>query len=489
MLWAPIALIFVCFVYAIVISWRWPIVGDASIMHYVAFLMDHGMAPYRDIIDINMPGAFTTEWLAIHLLGPGNLAWRIFDILEMLCAIGACCVIAAQWDWRAGLLGGMTLSLAHIANGAFEAGQRDWTIAVLLLLGYAFLFVALRRGEPRWMGFFAFACSAAATIKPLAAPVPLALLIFACVEVARKRGLVWRFIGWSTAGALVAVAGFFGFLAAFRATASFFKMVSGLLVFYTAIGNASYSLMARLVLGRYLTALLIGALLLAGYRKQWRERGHLLLLSGMFFGVILYFGQHKGYGQHRLTLLSFVLLYLCVQAYESLGRGWKLRSAGAAMLLLLLVYTISHWAMGIRRESFNLSMQVALERDLTQLGGPALSGKVQCLEMASGCIAELYHMRLMQPTGFISDFFLFSQHPEPAMQTLRDRLMSEMIPRPPQVIVVVASNWAGGRLAYQPTENWPQFADWLNQHYRLTADHLNFIGETERGSYRIYTLR
>ena len=42
-------------------SWRWPLVGDASLMHYVVFLMDHGASPYRDIAEMNMPGSYLAE--------------------------------------------------------------------------------------------------------------------------------------------------------------------------------------------------------------------------------------------------------------------------------------------------------------------------------------------------------------------------------------------------------------------------------------------
>jgi hypothetical protein len=35
-------------------NWHWPLVGDASLIHYICFLMDHGMAPYRDLGDRNM---------------------------------------------------------------------------------------------------------------------------------------------------------------------------------------------------------------------------------------------------------------------------------------------------------------------------------------------------------------------------------------------------------------------------------------------------
>ncbi|MDP9037668.1 MAG: hypothetical protein M3O02_00160, partial [Acidobacteriota bacterium] len=68
-------------------SWRWPLVGDASLIHYIAFLIERGWAPYRQLGDMNLPGAFLVELAAMHLFGTGALAWRLFD--GTLCALTA----------------------------------------------------------------------------------------------------------------------------------------------------------------------------------------------------------------------------------------------------------------------------------------------------------------------------------------------------------------------------------------------------------------
>jgi hypothetical protein len=39
-------------------SLHWPLLADAQVMRYANFLIDHGFAPYRDILDINMPGTY-----------------------------------------------------------------------------------------------------------------------------------------------------------------------------------------------------------------------------------------------------------------------------------------------------------------------------------------------------------------------------------------------------------------------------------------------
>ncbi len=55
---------------------HWPVVGDAPLLHYVVFLIDHGKVPYRDIVEIDMPGTYALQWAAIHWLGPGAAGWR-----------------------------------------------------------------------------------------------------------------------------------------------------------------------------------------------------------------------------------------------------------------------------------------------------------------------------------------------------------------------------------------------------------------------------
>src|SRR5258708_26275788 len=62
-------------------TWHWPLVGDAALMHYTAFLADHGMVPYRDLLEMNAPGAWVPDWLVMHTLGGGARAWRVYDPL------------------------------------------------------------------------------------------------------------------------------------------------------------------------------------------------------------------------------------------------------------------------------------------------------------------------------------------------------------------------------------------------------------------------
>ena len=58
--WRPILAVSLalCALWLIVSTWAWPFVGDASYVHYCVFLIQRGLHPCRDIVDVTLPGAY-----------------------------------------------------------------------------------------------------------------------------------------------------------------------------------------------------------------------------------------------------------------------------------------------------------------------------------------------------------------------------------------------------------------------------------------------
>ena len=50
----------------IVSSLHWPLVNDGSVLSYIVFLIDHGRAPYRDIVETSFPGTYLLSWMERH---------------------------------------------------------------------------------------------------------------------------------------------------------------------------------------------------------------------------------------------------------------------------------------------------------------------------------------------------------------------------------------------------------------------------------------
>ncbi len=483
----PPLFLLICFVLCVYWSRHWPIVHDASIMHYVVFLMDHGMAPYRDIIDINLPGAYMIQWTAVHVFGPGNAAWRVFDVLTMIIAILAACWIALPYDWRAGAVGGLGLALFHLWGGPVEVGQRDWFLMVLLLLGYACLFHALRRQQPVFLGLFAAAMGAAASIKPLAIPFPFVLLLAAWLILRRRRVEFGPYLGWALVGACLPIAASLLFLWRWHAFAAFFSILRGLTSFYTGVGNVPQSAILHMMFGRFLWAITLCGVLLCLLLKTWKRPEISLLATGIVFGAFLYFGQRKGWTYHKGTLIAFLLLWVSIQFYLALRRPGTTRVLAAAALLAFCVGAADLWARAVPTVRFDETLQFSLQHDLEALGGASLSGHVQCLEMGLGCITDLYRMRLVQSTGFISDFFVFSPDRIPALEALKARFLAQVDARPPRVMILVASDWATpNHVSYAQLDHWPELRNFLDRHYTLYKDQRLPDGSLDRHSYQIY---
>jgi hypothetical protein len=483
----PVLFLLVCFVLCAFWSWHWPLVHDASIMHYVVFLMDHGMAPYRDIIDINMPGTFMIQWLIVHICGGGPTAWRCFDIFTMLAATAAACWIALPYDWRAGAVAGFGLALFHLANGPVEVGQRDWLLMVLLLFGYAFLFHAIRTQQPWFMGLFAAATGTAASIKPLAIPFPILLMLIVWLLLRRRQGAGFGpYLRWAILGACIPILASLLFLWRWKAAGAFFTMVHGLLAFYAGVANVPQSTLMQMAFGRFLWTMIVCGLLVCVLVKSWQYYEVNLLGLGIVFGLILYLGQRKGFSYHKATLVAFLLLWLLIQFYIAVRQRGVARLFGAGSVLAFCLGAGLLWARAVPAASFDQAMLFALQQDLEGLGGPALSGRVQCLDMVSGCITDLLRMRLLQPTGFISDMFVFSRDRVPALDALKDRFLAEAHARPPRIVILVAAPETTGRVSYAQLENWPELRSFLAQDYTLYKETRLPNGSLDRHSYQLY---
>ena len=116
--------VLICLYFMVCVGWfavrtaRWKQVNDPAQLHYLCFLMDHGMAPYRDLLEINMPGIYLVNWGVMHTLGGGSAAWRVFDFGLMAIAAWAMIAIARPYDWLGGVFGATLFILFHGRDGA-----------------------------------------------------------------------------------------------------------------------------------------------------------------------------------------------------------------------------------------------------------------------------------------------------------------------------------------------------------------------------------
>lgn len=533
-------------------SWRWPLVGDASLIHYIAWLIGRGWAPYREIGDMNMPGSYLIEIAAMRLYGTGALGWRLFDFTLMAAAAASFFVIArggrhpaaasrtassacagSTDDWLAGLFAASLFLLIHGRDGLAEGGQRDLTMAVCLIVATAFLFAALRHDWAWACAAFGLFSGVALTIKPTALPLSAAQFLLA-LHVVRRRDLLafnrWRrplrHASAALAGYLVAPGVALVFLLRERALAAFFANLHGLVLYYSGLGHRPLGFLLLHSVSPLLPLVLLWVALLALHRPLPKLGGRAertpdsertepaaerpawdweraALLCGALFGLVSYVVQARGFPYYRYPLLIFLLPLMALDFTRALRthlpgplRTRAARLVAVAALAFGGFVLAPQSAVLLHRYRWQETDFIAsLQRNLESLGGPRLSGRIQCIDSISGCGNVLYRMRLEPANGLLVDFPLFGADEVPFVRQTRQRFLSALHAAPPQVLVVTSALYVDGPGDYRKLDHWPAFAGFLADDYTLQTEWSPrrtarwWSREETPAGYRIYLLR
>ncbi len=488
-----VAILLACAAVFAACTMRWPLVGDPAIMHYVAFLTAHGMAPYRQIADINLPGSFLVDSAVMHTLGGGALAWRIFDLL--LLAAATLAMMAIGRDWFAGLLAGVVFAAIHGADGIFNVGQRDFVIAVLVLAGYAALFRATRGGAAGWVLGFGLCAGAATTIKPTL--VLLGPLVLAALAMMRRRQgrsshrlMAYGWVGW-----VVPYLAMLVYLERERAVGAFYRVMTGIAAYHASLARHSVGYLVLHSVSPLVPLVVLWILLEIPEMRRAVSWERLAMLMGLACGVFSYVSQGKGYPYQRYSFIALLLLMMAMDYVAATRKaGWvrALGWAGVACLVFLAPYSV--WRAS-RYDWRYTGMVAALDDDLGRLGGPSLSGQVQCIDTVGGCYNALYDAGIVQQTGFLYDEFLFGAERSPAIAANRQAFWTSVVADPPRVVIVVEGLFPSGPPGFAKLQLWPEFDGFLAAHYALydevTPARATYWWARKDAprSYRIYVLR
>ncbi len=504
-------------------TWRWPLVGDAVSVHYLILLMAHGMTPYRQIVDAQMPGTYLVDWLVVHSFGGGRAALRVFDFSLITGAVAA--MIAIAWpvateraetwfgDRRyAAFVAGCLFGIVHGRDGIEQSGQRDLIMAVLLLAAYALAFHALRRQRPLLLGVAGLCSTLALTIKPTVLLAAYLVLVLAFVRLRRLQTPVFAYGFAVCVGVGIPVIAVVIFLAAHHSIPAFVDAVRWMWPYYATLQRRpvayllqhSFSPLAPLLVLWAAIWVLNGMRVLAlrnspaRFDKAAAVLANFAVLDVRWEGWALYGGlmlclvsfvvQGKGFVYHRYPFLAFLVLIVMLQfqqaflsrAVEEGEKALRVLSILGALGLIvaalfmapLSVYKIS------RFDWRNDDYYNQLSTDLNRLGGTELSGHVQCLDAFSGCISTLYRMDLVQSTGFLVDFYFFAPQPNAVIDAMREHFWKDVQKNPPRIFIVskqvfpVMFSKDGEPLdTYDKLKRWPEFDDYLNEHYAMVEEH------------------
>lgn len=471
-------------------TWRWPLFWDAQVFRYVNFLVAHGWHPYRDIVDMNLPGSYLADYLVLHTLGASDLAWRLYDFILLALLTASAIVITRPYEWIGGLFAGVQFTLFHALDGPYDAGQRDELLTVLLCCALAFLFLSLRHRKHWLAAGFGVCLSSAVSIKPTAAPVGLAVLLLLLWKERADRPAAKAHLGWillGAAGPALVVIGYLEYHHAFRALVDISRRITPL---YTALLQTPLPVLLRNALPFTMWPMLVlwAALLLsnlyAGREQSEFRFERSCILVNFAFGVLSYYVQHKGYAYHRYPLLAFLLLALALELGRLRRRPGKAVTA-AAMLATIVVLLTPLTARHVKRNGPRTENEFprALQADLRSLGEDQLQHRVQCLDLVTGCLSALYREKLLPSTGTIGDLVLFATTPSPVVNDYRDQFLGQLQTNPPNAIIV-SDEWYGQESSFDKLNTWPAFAAYLRDHYHVLVT--RHFKQDQSSAYRLY---
>lgn len=460
---------------AATLAWRslaWPLVHDAPILHYIAWRIADGAAPYRDVFDMNQPGVYLLHLAVLETLGPSDLAWRAFDLAWLALTALAIAALAAPWGAVAAAGGGLAFATYHLAGGAWQVGQRDFLLCPFLVVGVLGVARWLeQRGGLASLAWSGAAMGAAVTVKPHAGVLAAALGVIVVVAALRAGGAAPAVLAYGVAASL-APAAMLAWLGATGALGAWREAVFDyLLPLYTRLGRDAawtidrWEVWIPLALG---AAVSVGAAL---HRRQFGAR-HALVLVGVAYGLVHYVGQGKGWEYHLYPLAAFVAVLLFAELSPVLAaRRWAAAPLVVTLMTALVLLSVKGLEAAPARWEHDKEARVRVL--VHELGTRLRTGDtVQVLDTTGGGAHALLRLRLRQPTRFIYDFHFFHDVDTPMVRALRAELIGGLDARPPRFIVLFEHGWPSG--GYERIHAFPELAERLATRYDVVAARAGF---------------
>jgi hypothetical protein len=400
----------------------------------------------------------------------------------MVAMTAAMIAIAWPYDWLAGLFAGVLFAMIHASDGPKGAGQRDAVMAVLMVAGLAFLLHAVRRRVPAWMALGGFFFGMATAVKPTIAPLGLLLLLMAALQL-RKRGMgAARFVAYGVLGGAVPAVFFVGFLLHYRALDAFIYMNRSVTSYYAHLYRMSFIGLLRECMPRPMRLLVPFGLTAAALNHNRGNWERWALGAAVAFGAFSYFVQGKGFYYQRYPLIAMTLLWFAIELSIAARRKGLLRAIGTVGLAIGIFGLVPLFAARARTVFYSNIFTETLEADLHQIGVNRLQHNVQCLDMVDGCMNALYHLKIVQQTGRTGDNLLFAPDAFFAVvQQDRQVFWDALVARPPDIFVLSDEQFLDPA-SFDKLNRWPQFAQYLADHYDLYSAHSFPITV----AYRIY---
>jgi hypothetical protein len=431
-------------------------------MHYVAWRITDGAVPYRDVFDMNFPGVYLLHLLVVRALGAGDLAWRLFDLAWLASTALAAAAFAAPWGRLAAVVAGASLTLYHLAGGAWQAGQRDFLLCPLLLvggLGAARWLEAAGERRRRDLAWGGLALGASMTVKPQTAVLAAVLGIMIAVTAWRSGSGMIGPLAWFVIGAAVAPAAVVLWLALAGALPAWRAILFEYLVpLYSRLGRAAPNVYRAWIWIPIASGVLLSAAsaLAAG---RFRAR-HAVAAAGVVYGLVHFVAQGKGWEYHLYPLAAFALVLSTAEVGPALARLGRPIAVPLLLSVTLTLVLLTGKAMAVSPAGWERAKAESARRLAAELAPRLRPGDtVQVLDTTAGGIHALLVLGVREPTRFVYDFHFFHDMHHPVIRALRAELIRGLDAHPPRLIVVFEHGWPSG--GWERLDGFPELGERL----------------------------
>lgn len=467
------------------VSLRWPLVQDLPILYYTSFLAnEHGLVPYRDIFDMNMPGAHAAYSAITALVGYSAPAARVVDLV-CLTALLLVTWRLMRWTGRRAAWAAVALfALLYLAAGAAMSLQREFLLllpvaAAAMLLHEERLPVALRAVLSGAL------LGVATTIKPhaiVAGPVLLGVLLRDAEEgrrPVRSRlalasiwvvgltapiGLVCAWL-WSAGalGAFVDIVTQYWPLYTSLTGAPPYRVVSGVERVRELAGGYA-TLVTTKRLAWTLAAVLGSTMVVRGLARGHRVSGRLWLVPGLTLAFSFYpVVAGKFWHYHWLPFGYFAAL-TCALAVADRARGWS----GPGAWVLVLFCLGMPWPRADVDPHNALRLVHAREIADQLIAGLRPGETVQALDWTGVALHAMLLARAPAATPFLEDVHFHHHVSHPYIRGLRERFLSDLTRAAPRFVIEVEQ--AGWDTQPETAREFPALQAWLAGSYRVTLE-------------------
>lgn len=452
------------------ISLSWPMEIDTPLLHYMAFAVDSGVVPYRDLFVTSFPGAILFHIGIIRMVGTGEQAFMLVNLVWLLAVIFATWKCLAPLGHRVALAGGILFGLVYLHGGPYIALQRD---AVLILpIACATWLGLAERGSTRWRALsMGLLFGLAATIKPHAAiglPFILWLGNYRNRDGEERGAAAFvRRTAFASVGFALPLVAVYGWLVSTGGSDAFFEMVATYLPLHLElsghheelVGAARWLHLFKRTIdfgpeSAWLIAAVPGWLIVVSTQEVSESAKRTLRLFGTLAIVYALYpalaGQFWNYHWLPFEYFAAQLAAFCLLDPQRLHGNALLRFTPVLLLIAALHFsdaafpppaTEAPTAAQLSSKK-RLSKRVGYHHRVFEIGSFLESelepnDRVQPLDWVGGGVHAMLVAQAQIATPFVSDYHFYHHVDHPYVRGLRERFLTELKAEPPRFIVEI----------------------------------------------------